>query len=82
MNGKGNKMREIKNADGSWVKVSTEKGTLTYTDSDGVWMKETYNNKGNITYRVNSFGAWDKFTYKKDPAKKKDVLASHEKGVG
>lgn len=74
-------MREIKNADGSWVKVVTDKGVLTYTDSDGVWMKETYNKKGNITSRLDSFGAWDKYTYKKDPAKRKDVLDSHEKGV-
>ena len=74
-------MREIKNKDGSWIKVTTTNGVINYTDSDGVWLKETYNNKGNITSRLDSFGTWEKFTYKKDPIKKKDVLASHEKGV-
>ena len=74
-------MREIKNKDGSWIKVDTKDGILTYTDSDGVWVKETYNKKGNITSRLDSFGTWDKYTYKKDPAKRKDVLDSHEKGV-
>jgi len=74
-------MREIKNKDGSWIKVTTTGRVLNYTDSDGAWLKETYNNKGNITFRLDSFGAWEKFTYKKDPVKKKDVLASHERGV-
>ena len=74
-------MREIVHKDGSWIKVNTANGVITYTDSDGVWMKETYNKKGNITSRVDGFGAWDKYTYKKDPVKRKDVLASHERGV-
>lgn len=71
----------IESKDGSWIKVETVDGVLTYTDSDGVWLKETYNSKGNITSRVDSFGAWEKFMYKKDPVKKKDVLDSHTKGV-
>jgi hypothetical protein len=43
-------MHEIKNADGSWVKAETVKGVLTYTDSDGVWMKETYNKKEPVPF--------------------------------
>jgi YD repeat-containing protein len=71
---------KVKNKDGSWYQCVTEGNIIHYTDSDGVWMKETYDKKGRITDRLNSYGAWDKFSYKKDLVKKKEVLFEHTKG--
>lgn len=74
-------MRRIESEDGSWCQCVTKGNVIHYTDSDGVWMKETYDKKGRITNRLNSYGAWDKFTYKKDPLKNnKEVLFEHTKG--
>jgi YD repeat-containing protein len=73
-------MINIKNDDGSWYKAETEGKVLTYTDSDGVWMKEKYDQKGRIVSREDSFGNWEKFAYKFDETKKKEVLSSHVKG--
>ena len=70
----------VESKDGSWYECVTEDGVLHYTDSDGVWMKETYDAKGRITHRINSYGAWDKFVYKKDESKGKEVLFAHTKG--
>jgi len=71
----------VENKDGSWYECVTKDGVISYTDSDGVWMKETYNKNGNIVSRLNSYGAWDKFIYKKDPLKNnKEVLFEHKKG--
>ena len=74
-------MIDIKNNDGSWIKVETKAKVLTYTDSDNVWMKEIYNDKNLILSRNDSFGKWEKFTYKFDPVKKKNVLDVHTKGI-
>ena len=73
-------MVEVKGKKGVWYKCETLDGVITYTDSDGVWMKETYNNKGNIVHRENSFGDWSKFTYAKDPVKNK-LVAVETKGT-
>ena len=48
-----------------WHKVERKGNVIEYTDSDGVWMKEKYNDKGNIISRKDSFGNWDKFEYVK-----------------
>ena len=70
----------VENKDGSWYECVTKDGVISYTDSDGVWMEETYDAKGRITHRLNSYGDWDKFTYKNDPVKNKEVLFEHTKG--
>ena len=36
----------IESKDGSWIKVETVDGVITYTDSDGVWLKEKNYKKG------------------------------------
>ena len=70
----------VENKDGSWYECTTKDGVIHYTDSDGVWMKETYDAKGRITHRIDSHGCWDKYVYKKDEAKDKEVLFAHTKG--
>lgn len=75
-------MVEAKSKKGVWYKCETIDGVITYTDSDGIWMKETYDKKGNIVYRENSYGDWTKFTYTKGSDKDKDkVVITQTKGT-
>jgi hypothetical protein len=73
-------MTYIENEDGSWIKSELKNKVLEYTDSDGVWMKETYNEEGNIVSRKNSFGDWDKFEYVKVAGESKHKVI-HTKGT-
>jgi hypothetical protein len=71
-------MIEHEDKKGNWYRCETVDKVVSYTDSDGVWMKETYNTKGNIVYRENSFGDWSKFTYAKDPVNNKLIAIKTE----
>ena len=63
-----------------WNKVERKGNAIQYTDSDGVWMTEKYNDAGNIVSRKDSFGNWDKFEYVEVKGETK-LKVIHTKGV-